>query len=64
VSIKSLHKVSNLNIPVDGGKYQAKVGLYLPLTSAIASAILFEITNLINRVKMHQNYYPDLVQVK
>ena len=29
-SLKSLPKVSNLNIPVDGGKYQAKVRLYLP----------------------------------
>ena len=27
---KSLPNVSNLNIPVDGGKYQAKVRLYLP----------------------------------
>jgi len=30
LSSKSLPKVSNLNIPVDGGKYQAKVRLYLP----------------------------------
>ena len=27
---KSLPKVSNLNIPVDGGKYQAKVGALTP----------------------------------
>jgi dipeptidyl-peptidase-4 len=27
---KALPKVSNLNIPVDGGRYQAKVRLYLP----------------------------------
>jgi len=30
LALKSLPKVSNLNIPVDGGKYQAKVRLYLP----------------------------------
>jgi len=30
LSLKSLPKVSNLNIPVDGGRYQAKVRLYLP----------------------------------
>merc|ERR1712106_309785 len=30
LSLKALPKVSNLNIPVDGGKYQAKVRLYLP----------------------------------
>merc|ERR1719499_2764483 len=30
LAIKSLPKVSNLNIPVAGGKYQAKVRLYLP----------------------------------
>ena len=30
LAAKSLPKVSNLNIPVDGGKYQAKVRLYLP----------------------------------
>merc|ERR1719242_1214655 len=30
LAVKSLPKVSNLNIPVDGGKYQAKVRLYLP----------------------------------
>lgn len=29
-SLKSLPKVSILNIPVDGRKYQAKVRLYLP----------------------------------
>ena len=30
LSMKSLPKVSNLNIPIDNGKYQAKVRLYLP----------------------------------
>lgn len=30
LALKSLPKVSNLNIPVAGGKYQAKIRLYLP----------------------------------